>query len=133
MYTIIVIVYVIDVWSPKNVILSIFPELYPGEANTNLISPTKTSPAGPKTISRSSQSIKIDSNQVISSIDNGNQWRRYTKLLCHHRFFMILTIYNGKSDIVVLKKPGQHRPSEEDFKAGFKEKIRFFKLFLKMW
>ena len=24
-------------------------------------------------------------------------------------------------------KPGQYRPSEEDFKAGFKEKIRFFK------
>ena len=27
------------------------------------------------------------------------------------------------------KKPGQYRPSEEDFKAGFKEKIGFFKPF----
>ena len=26
-------------------------------------------------------------------------------------------------------KPGQYRPSEEDFKAGFKEKLRFFKTF----
>ena len=43
MYTIIVIVYVIDVWSQKIVIVSIFPEVYPGEANTNLIPPpTKT-------------------------------------------------------------------------------------------
>ena len=64
MYTIIGIVYVIDVWSQEYVIISIFPEVYPGEANTNLIQtpppaptpppPTKTSPAGPKTTSRSS-------------------------------------------------------------------------------
>ena len=26
-------------------------------------------------------------------------------------------------------KPGQYRPSEEDFMAGFKEKIRFFQTF----
>ena len=32
------------------------------------------------------------------------------------------------------KKPGQYRPSEEDFKAGFKEKIWFFlNLCLKKW
>ena len=37
MYTIIGIVYVIDVWSQEYVIVSIFPEVYPGEANTNLI------------------------------------------------------------------------------------------------
>ena len=36
MYTIIGIVYVIDVWSQEYVIISIFPEVYPGEANTNL-------------------------------------------------------------------------------------------------
>ena len=58
MYTIIVIVYVIDVWSQKIVIVSIFPDVYPGEANTNLIPPLppnqNISPAGPKTISRSS-------------------------------------------------------------------------------
>ena len=29
------------------------------------------------------------------------------------------------------KKPDQYQPSEEDFKAGFKEKIRFFKTFFK--
>ena len=28
-------------------------------------------------------------------------------------------------------EPGQYRPSEEDFKAGFKENKRFFKFFLK--
>ena len=29
------------------------------------------------------------------------------------------------------KRPGQYRPSEEDLKAGFKEKISFFKTFFK--
>ena len=29
------------------------------------------------------------------------------------------------------KKPGQYQPSKEDFKAGFKEKIRFFTTFFK--
>ena len=31
------------------------------------------------------------------------------------------------------KKPGHYRPSEEDFKAGFKEKIRFFSTFFEKW
>ena len=26
-------------------------------------------------------------------------------------------------------RPGQYKPSEEDFKSGFKEKMRFFKYF----
>ena len=32
-----------------------------------------------------------------------------------------------------IKKPGHYRPSEEDFKVGFKEKIRFFKTFFEKW
>ena len=52
MYTIIVIVYVIDVWSQKIVIVSIFPEVYPGEANTNLIPPPP-----PKTLALQDQKL----------------------------------------------------------------------------
>ena len=29
-------------------------------------------------------------------------------------------------------KPGQNKPSEEDFKVGFKEKIRFLRFFEKV-
>ena len=51
-----------------------------------------------------SVSIKIESNQVILSIDNGNWWKSINKIAVsnrYYRFFMILTIYNGKSYIVV--------------------------------
>ena len=56
-------------------------------------------------VSRSSQSIKIDSNQLILSNDNGNRcksinWNAVSNR--YYRFFMILPIYNAKSDIVVF-------------------------------
>ena len=41
---------------------------------------------------------------MILSIDNGNWWKSINKIAVsnrYYRFFMILTIYNGKSYIVV--------------------------------
>ena len=56
-------------------------------------------------VSRSSQSIKIDSNQLILSNDNGNRCKSINWIAVsnrYYRFFMILPIYNAKSDIVVF-------------------------------
>ena len=73
--------------------------------------------------------LTIDKNHLIAT-----DFYRFRFLSIDHTWNCTDVVFGWAADLITREKlgaykPGQNKPSEEDFKLGFKEKIRFLRVF----